>query len=478
MGIDTHHDRFCFEPMNMTRRTSLDNPDVNLMQRVWRSVFPSPVRPRTERDRKRFLRGNLILHFRPPTVKEKTLIFTLSWGLGGMAATLVLLQMATGILLKFIYVPTPVDAYTSVQSIMIQVPFGRLVRNLHHWCANLLVVVLMLHMLRVFFTGAFHHPRQFNWIIGVVLFAMVLAANLSGYLLPYDQLAYWAVTVFMAMMGYIPGIGGWLQRALGNGSELGAQTLPFFYSMHTAVIPVLLAGLMGFHFWRIRKAGGLVVPRRPSEPIDEMPVRVPVVPGLLVREVSMALALTATVLVFSIFFDAALSAPANPGLSPNPVRAPWYFAGIQELLLHVHPAVAVCVIPLLAVFFLVCLPYLAYPESTEGVWFASSRGRTQSITAALAAMAITPALIVVDALVVKTAPWAVGMSPLLRDGILPMLLLSVLTVGVVLFMKKRLGATLNETAQSLFVVMVTALVVLTLAGVFFRGPFMRLAWPI
>ena len=111
------------EPMNMTRRTSLDNPDVNLMQRVWRSVFPSPVRPRTERDRKRFLRGNLILHFRPPTVKEKTLIFTLSWGLGGMAATLVLLQMATGILLKFIYVPTPVDAYTSVQSIMVQVPF-------------------------------------------------------------------------------------------------------------------------------------------------------------------------------------------------------------------------------------------------------------------------------------------------------------------------------------------------------------------
>ena len=130
----------------------------------------------------------------------------------------------------------------------------------------------MLHMLRVFFTGAFHHPRQFNWIIGLVLFAMVLAANLSGYLLPYDQLAYWAVTVFTAMMGYIPGIGGWLQQALGNGTELGPQTLPFFYSMHTAVIPLLLAGLMGFHFWRIRKAGGLVVPRKPSEPIDEMPV--------------------------------------------------------------------------------------------------------------------------------------------------------------------------------------------------------------
>ncbi len=462
----------------MTRRTSLDTPDVNVMQRVWRSIFPWPVRPRTERDRKRFLRRNLILHFRPPTVKEKTLIFTLSWGLGGMAATLVLLQMATGILLKFIYVPTPVDAYASVQSIMVQVPFGRLVRNLHHWCANLLVVVLMLHMLRVFFTGAFHHPRQFNWIIGVILFAMVLAANLSGYLLPYDQLAYWAVTVFTAMIGYIPGIGDGLQRALGNGSELGPQTLPFFYSMHTAVIPLLLAGLMGFHFWRIRKAGGLVAPRRPSEPIDEMPVRVPVVPNLLIREVSTALAVTATTLTISICFDAVLSAPANPGLSPNPVRAPWYFAGLQELLLHLHPVVAVCVIPLAAGIFLVSLPYLAYPQSTEGIWFASSRGRTQTINAALMTIVITPALIVGDALVVKTAPWAAGMSPLLRDGILPMLLLSVLTVGVVLVMKKRLGATLSETVQSLFVVMVTALVVLTLVGVFFRGPFMRLAWPI
>ena len=470
--------RYGTDALNMTRQTSLDTSDANAVLRVWRSIFPAPLRPRTERERKRFLRGNLILHFRPPTVKEKTLRFTLSWGLGGMAATLVLLQMATGILLKFIYVPTPVDAYASVQIIVNQVPFGRLVRNLHHWCANFLVVVLMLHMLRVFFTGAFHGPRQFNWIIGLALFAMVLAANLSGYLLPYDQLAYWAVTVFTAMIGYIPGIGAGLQHALGNGNELGPRTLPFFYSMHTAILPVLMAGLMGFHFWRIRKAGGLVVPRRPSEPVDETPTRVPVAPDLLVREVSTALVLTATVIMVSIFFDAVLSAPANPGLSPNPVRAPWYFAGLQELLLHVHPALAVSAIPLLAGLFLLGIPYLAYPQSTEGIWFASARGKKQSIYAAVTAIVITPALIVFDALVVKTAPWAVGMSPFVRDGVLPLLLLAVLTVGIVLAMRKRWGATTNETAQSLFVVMVTALVVLTVVGVFFRGASMRLTWPI
>jgi hypothetical protein len=241
---------------------------------------------------------------------------------------------------------------------------------------------------------------------------------------------------------------------------------------------VLLAGLMGFHFWRIRKAGGLVVPRKPSEPMDEAPTRVPVFPNLLLREVSTALMVTASVMVVSIFFDAALSAPANPGLSPNPVRAPWYFAGLQELLLHIHPAAAVSVIPLVAGIFLLGIPYLDYPRTTEGIWFASARGRTQSLRAATAAVVVTPALIVFDALVVKTAPWAAGMSPLVRDGILPLVFFSILTGGGVLIMRRRLKATTNETVQSIFVVMGTALIVLTVVGGFFRGPSMRLIWPI
>ncbi len=465
------------DAQKMATQTPDHISDTKAWLRIWRSIFPEPVRPRTETARKRFLRRNLILHFRPPAVKEKTLIFTLSWGLGGMAATLVALQMATGMLLKFIYIPTPVDAYASVQSIMVQVPFGRLVRNLHHWCANLLVVVLTLHMLRVFFTGAFHRPRQFNWIIGLALFALVLAANISGYLLPYDQLAYWAVTVVAAMFGYIPVIGGWLSQALGDGTELGPRALPFFYAMHTIMLPILLAGLMGFHFWRIRKAGGLVVPRKAAEPIEKMPDRVPVVPHLLVRELSVALALTATVLVCSIFFDAALAAPANPGLSPNPVRAPWYFAGLQELLLHFHPTVAVCVIPLLAGLFLVSIPYLAYPRSTEGIWFASARGRTHAINAAVITTVITSACVLFDAFVVKTAPWAVDIPPLVRDGIVPLMLLFALTTGSLLILINRYGCTLNETIQLMFVAMVTALVVLTIVGVFFRGPAMRLIWP-
>ena len=133
----------------MIPTTPKDNQETGIHQRIWRSVFPTPWGKKDEISRKKFYRNNLLFHFRPPTVKEKTLKFTHTWGLGGMAATLILLQMATGILLKFIYVPTPLDAYASVRTLITQIPFGRLIRNVHHWSANFLVVVLLLHMLRV-----------------------------------------------------------------------------------------------------------------------------------------------------------------------------------------------------------------------------------------------------------------------------------------------------------------------------------------
>ncbi len=439
---------------------------------AWRGVIPS-----TEKERRRLLRSTLILHFRPPTVNAKTLRLTLSWGLGGMAVTLLLLQMATGVLLKFVYVPTPVDAYGSVQAIVTQVPFGRLVRNLHHWCANFLVVVLVLHMLRVVFTGAFQRPRQFNWIVGLVLLALVLAANLSGYLLPYDQLAYWAVTVVTATLGYIPVVGGGLKQIVVDGPELGSHTLPFFFSVHTAVLPLLLAAFMGLHFWRIRKSGGLVVPREPDEPIDPTPLRVPSIPHLFVREITAALAVTAVAMVVALLWDAALAAPANPGLSPNPVRAPWYFAGFQELLLHLHPIVAVSVIPLAAGLFLVSIPYLAYPHTSAGIWFASPRGKSQVVAAAVGALIVTTGWIVADALLVKTATSPAWMPPLLRDGILPVVSAALLITGWVFVMRKRWAATLNEIVQSMVAMLMAAWLVLTVVGVFFRGPSMQLVWP-
>jgi quinol-cytochrome oxidoreductase complex cytochrome b subunit len=450
--------------------------DSTLPQRGRYRSSLSPLYPHTEKERKRLLRNTLILHFRPPTINAETMRFTLTWGLGGMAATLILLQMFTGVLLKFVYVPTPVDAYASVQTIIQHVPFGRFVRNLHYWSANVLVVIVVLHMLRVMLTGAFHPPRQFNWIIGLVLFALVLMANLSGYLLPYDQLAYWAVTVVTEMIGYLPVLGSGLQRFLGDGSELGAHTLLFFFSLHTAVLPFLLAALMGYHFWRIRKAGGLVLPNTSGKD-DAAPRRVPVLPHLIVREVSTALGITAIVMVLALLFDATLAAPANPGLSPNPVRAPWYFAGFQELLMHVHPVLAVAVIPLFAVAFMVCIPYLKYPRSDAGIWFISPKGKTASAIGVLAMFLIATLWIIVDAMGIKNARWASGLPPMLRDGILPMLLFAMLTAGCLLAIEKCFATNRNENVQVLFVMLWTALLVLTIVGNVFRGAFMQLVWP-
>ena len=201
---------------------------TGFFHQIFRSIFPHPLIPKSDQERRRYLLKNLILHFRPLTVPEKTLKFSLTFGLGGMAALLIILQFGTGLLLKFVYKPIPVAAYTSILVLQNEVMFGQLIRNIHHWCANFLVLIAFLHMLRVFFTGAFHPPRQFSWIIGLGLFGLVLTANFTGYLLPYDQLAYWAVTVSTGMLEYIPFVGNQLQEIIQGGNEIGPATLSIF----------------------------------------------------------------------------------------------------------------------------------------------------------------------------------------------------------------------------------------------------------
>jgi quinol-cytochrome oxidoreductase complex cytochrome b subunit len=230
-----------------------------------------PLIPASDTERRRFPKRFLALHFRPVTVPEPTLRFTLTWGLGGTAVVLVMVQLITGILLKFVYEPSPVSAYASIQALMTTVPFGRLVRNLHHWCAHLLVLVVFLHLLRVFFTGAFHPPRQFNWVIGLGQLGVVLLANFTGYLLPWDQLAYWAVTVSTGMLAYLPWIGPALEDVLVTGNDLSPETLRFFFALHTTVVPVLLIGPDGISFLahpQSRRPGDSPVTRRSGAPQD------------------------------------------------------------------------------------------------------------------------------------------------------------------------------------------------------------------
>ncbi len=463
--------------MKLTASQSRTADSIGLLGRIRDSIFPDPLIPRTDADRKRFLRKNLILHFRPSTVPEKTLAFSLSWGLGGMAAVLVLLQIGTGILLKFVYEPTPAAAYASIQTLIADVPFGRFIRNIHHWSANLLVLTMFLHMLRVFFTGAFHPPRQFNWIIGLAMFGVALIANFTGYLLPWDQLAYWAVTVSTGMLEYIPWIGAALQNTVRGGTDLGPGTLRLFFAIHSAVVPIVIAGLMAFHFWRVRKAGGLVIPRAPGEDPDEEPTRVSVVPNLLVREAAMASVVTAAVLIISVFFDAPLEDPANPGLSPNPTKAPWYFAGLQEMLLHLHPLFAVCIIPVVVAVALMAIPYLTYQTNTSGTWFASRNGRRTAALAAAVALIVTPLLVLLDDLLIEPGRWFPELSAVIGNGVIPVTFLLAGLAGFYLFLKRWFSISKNEAIQAVFVLLVTAFLALTVIGVWFRGKGMTLTWP-
>ncbi|MGA9572722.1 MAG: cytochrome b N-terminal domain-containing protein, partial [Lysobacterales bacterium] len=208
---------------------------------------------------------SFLLHFRPPAVDERTLDISLSWGLGVMATVLVFLLFASGLMLKFTYEPSPANAYDSVVFLINQVPFGQLLRNFHRWSANGLLMVVFLHFLRVFYTGAFAAPRQLNWVIGMILFAAVVLSNFTGYLLPWDQLAYWAVTISTSMLDYIPVVGTGIRQWVLGGTEPGPRTLINFYAIHTAVLPGLMLFFVPFHFWRIRKANGLVIPRASAD---------------------------------------------------------------------------------------------------------------------------------------------------------------------------------------------------------------------
>jgi quinol-cytochrome oxidoreductase complex cytochrome b subunit len=309
------------------------------------------------------------------------------------------------------------------------------------------------------------------------MFILILGSNFSGYLLPWDQLAYCAITICTGMLEYIPGIGAGLQKVVRGGADIGPATLSNFYALHTALIPAGLIILMPFHFWRVRKAGGLVIPRLPQEDPADRGETVATIPNLIVRELVVALVLMAVLMILAVSFNAPLEAKANPGLSPNPTKAPWYFAGIQELLLHFHPMFAVLVIPLTALAALVSVPYWRYDADTSGVWFRSDRGRQMSLIAVVVAVIVTPLGIIADEYVIDFAVWMPSVPAIISNGLIPAVIALAGVIGFYWLMKKRFTATDNEAIQSLFILLLVAFIILTATCVWFRGHGMALMWP-
>ncbi len=433
--------------------------------------------PDRNRESYRSIYKSLIFHFRPRKVNRRTLDFTLSFGLGGIALVLILMLFTTGLLLKFTYLPFPDRAYESIIYLKNSIMFGSLVRNIHHWSANLLIMVAFLHLLRVFFTSAFHTPRQLNWIIGLALFIIILLFNFTGYLLPWDQLSFWAITICTGMMDYIPWIGTWMQNIIRGGAEVGAYTLSVFYAAHTAVLPCALILVIPFHFWRVRKAGGLVVPLPLKEQDRDSDALVPVIPDLLLRELAVALVLIAVILLISVLFDAPLGDKANPGLSPNPTKAPWYFLGFQEILMHFHPLIAIFVLPFLIVIGLLRLSYNKYPATREGIWFVSSKGRLLSVVSLVIALIATPAAVLLSEYVFDFTGWMPGLLPVVSNGLIPLCIVLFVCIILYVILVKKYSPDKNEKVLMIFVFFLTAFILLTITGIWFRGEEMKLVWP-
>lgn len=245
--------------------------DRIVQSRLWRSFFRHGW-PDNPLDRSLVMTSNLFLHLHPVKVSRKSLKWSYSFGLGIIASILFGLLVFTGVLLMFYYVPSVERAYTTMREIQVLVPLGQFTRNMHRWGAHAMVLVVILHMARVFYTGAYKPPREFNWSIGVILLVFTLGASFTGYLLPWDQLSYWAITVGTNIAGYAPGVGPELQQFLLGGTEVGQNTLIRFYTLHIAVLPLLIFLLVSVHIWRVRKDGGLATNEpAANESIDEAP---------------------------------------------------------------------------------------------------------------------------------------------------------------------------------------------------------------
>ncbi|MEO8510757.1 MAG: selenite/tellurite reduction operon b-type cytochrome ExtP [Chloroflexota bacterium] len=226
---------------------------------IWRSLFRQPY-PTTSRTRALAVMNNVFLHLHPVRVKRHAVRYTYTFCLGGLSFFLFLVLTVTGLYLMFFYVPSVSRAYQDILAMSSSVAFGDLVRNMHRWGAHLMVLTVFLHMIRVFYHGAYKPPREFNWVVGVVLLFLTLGLSFTGYLLPWDQIAFWAITVGTQMAQYAPLLGSESSFFLLGGIEVGQNTLLRFYVLHVIALPLLAAIFMIVHFWRIRKDGGISGP--------------------------------------------------------------------------------------------------------------------------------------------------------------------------------------------------------------------------
>ena len=231
--------------------------------RIWRSIFRSGSGDSNLR-RSLFVQQNVFLHLFSIKARKRVLEFSATWYLGALTFGTFLILVITGILLMLYYHPSAPQAYADTKDLQFVVSSGQFLRNLHRWSAHAMVFLVFAHMFRVFYRGAYRPPREFNWVIGVVLLLITLLLSYTGYLLPWDQLAFWAITVGSNIASAVPVVGGKVRFLMLGGHFVNANALLRFYVLHCMILPLVALLFVAIHFWRIRKDGGLYA--RHSEP--------------------------------------------------------------------------------------------------------------------------------------------------------------------------------------------------------------------
>jgi quinol-cytochrome oxidoreductase complex cytochrome b subunit len=480
-------------------------------RRIYETAFRSGA-PKTDRTRSTFVFGNVFLHLHSVRTHRWSLRWTTTLGLGILCLSAFLITLITGVMLMFYYKPFPEAAYQSIKDIHFVVPTGRFIRNIHRWAANLMVVGVILHMARVFYTAAYRQSREFNWLVGIGLLVVTLGLSFTGYLLPWDQLAYWAITIganiaqsprevtdALGITSYFDP--GGLQRLLLLGSDtVGAEALIRFFLLHVMILPLAIVALMSVHFWRIRKDGGLA---RPADADDRLSTRdgfypvfteepaktyhlaalvkgrspwvgrgpentVPSMPHLFYAELGVLMFTLLLCLALSLVFDAPLKELANPSVPENPAKAPWYFLGLQEMV-SFSAFMGGIGLPSIVLLGLALIPYLDREIRGTGEWFGGPGGWPlvrMSMLIGFAAPILTESAIIRFGWLRE---WFPRIPQLLVTAINPATILTTIYALYSLWCIRRYQSA-RAGALGLFTCFLCGFLVLTIIGTYFRGP--------
>jgi len=323
------------------------------------------------------MRPSFVHHLHPPTIPARQARLRYTLAAGGLALFFMLVLLVTGILETFYYIPTPEQAGPSIQTLTFLVPYGGLVRNLHYWAAQLLVVVSILHLLRVIFTGAYLPPRRFNYLLGMGLLLLAVLLDFTGYVLRWDEGIRWALVAGTNLVKSIPLLGNGLFILLVGGSQPGQATLIRFYGWHIFGLSLVAGILLVWHLFRVRRDGGIAVPPPALRLDQERITRY----ELVRREVLAILLASIALLILSVFAPAPLAQPISGSASlGSSARAPWFFLWVQQLLKLGSPFLWGVVVPLAVLSALTLIPWV-FPgpaKSELGTWF-TPRSRLASI---------------------------------------------------------------------------------------------------